>query len=52
MKKKRWRVKTHYCAQFREDPSPYGLYRNQFLVKSCVKCGRIQNWRDVYPVGI
>lgn len=47
MKRKRWKVSTHACTRFKDTPGPYGLT----TLTSCVQCGRIQNWRDVYPVG-
>lgn len=46
MKKKRWKVKTHACVEFRPDVFPM-----KPTLYSCVKCGRIKNWRDVFPVG-
>lgn len=48
MKKKRWRVKTHACVKFREHPGQYGLGPTLTV---CVKCGRVKNWCDVFPVG-
>jgi len=49
MKRKRWRVKTHYCARFGEFHHTCDQC-GPLVIRHCLKCGRIKNWRDIYPL--